>query len=61
MQISVKSNVNKAFRNMSRLHRKQMPFAVALGLTMTPKKVAKVEKGYYGKANGAAHTFYRQG
>jgi len=38
-----------------------MPFAVALGLTMTAKKVAKVEKGYYGKANGAAHTFYRQG
>jgi len=29
---------------MSRLHKKQMPFAAALGLTMTAKKVAKVEQ-----------------
>ena len=29
---------------MSRLHKKQMPFAVALGLSMTAKKVAKVEQ-----------------
>ena len=29
---------------MSRLHKKQIPFAAALGLTMTAKKVAKVEQ-----------------
>ena len=44
MQISVKSDVNKALKSMSRLHKKQMPFAAALGLTMTAKKVAKVEQ-----------------
>ena len=44
MQISVKSDVEKALKGMSRLHKKQMPFAAALGLTMTAKKVAKVEQ-----------------
>ena len=44
MQISVKSDVDKALKSMSRLHKKQMPFAAALGLTMTAKKVAKVEQ-----------------
>jgi len=44
MQISVKSDVNKALKSMSRLHKKQVPFAAALGLTMTAKKVAKVEQ-----------------
>jgi hypothetical protein len=44
MQISVKSDVDKALKSMSRLHKKQVPFAVALGLTMTAKKVAKVEQ-----------------
>ena len=44
MQISVKSDVDKALKNMSRLHKKQIPFAAALGLTMTAKKVAKVEQ-----------------
>jgi len=44
MQISVKSDVEKALKGMSRLHKKQMPFAVALGLSMTAKKVAKVEQ-----------------
>jgi len=44
MQISVKSDVDKALKSMSRLHKKQVPFAAALGLTMTAKKVAKVEQ-----------------
>ena len=44
LQISVKSDVDKALKGMSRLHKKQMPFAAALGLTMTAKKVAKVEQ-----------------
>ena len=44
MQISVKSDVDKALKSMSRLHKKQMPFAAALGLSMTAKKVAKVEQ-----------------
>ena len=44
MQISVKSDVEKALKGMSRLHKKQMPFAAALGLSMTAKKVAKVEQ-----------------
>ena len=43
MQISVKSDVDEALKSMSRLHKKQMPFAAALGLSMTAKKVAKVE------------------
>ena len=44
MQISVKSDVEKALKGMSRLHKKQMPFAAALGLSMTARKVAKVEQ-----------------
>ena len=44
MQISVKSDVDKALKSMRGLQRKQMPFAAALGLTMTAKKVAKVEQ-----------------
>ena len=44
MQISVKSDVDKALKSMRGLQRKQMPFAAALGLTMTSKKVAKVEQ-----------------
>ena len=44
MQISVKSDVDKALKGMSWLHKKQMPFAAALGLSMTAKKVAKVEQ-----------------
>ena len=44
MQISIKSDVDKALKSMSRLHNKQVPFAAALGLTMTAKKVAKVEQ-----------------
>ena len=44
MQISVKSDVDKALKSMSRLHNKQVPFAAALGLSMTAKKVAKVEQ-----------------
>ena len=35
MQISVKSDVAKALKSMSRLHKKQVPFASALGLTIT--------------------------
>ena len=44
MQISVKSDVDKALTRIRELQRKQMPFAAALGLTMTAKKVAKVEQ-----------------
>ena len=44
MQISVKSDVDKALKSMSRLHKKQVPFAAALVLKMTAKKVAKVEQ-----------------
>ena len=44
MQISVKSDVDKALKSMRGLQRKQMPFAAALGLSMTAKKVAKVEQ-----------------
>ena len=44
MQISVKSDVDKALESMRGLQRKQMSFAAALGLTMTAKKVAKVEQ-----------------
>ena len=42
MQISVKSDVDKALKSMRGLQ--QMPFAAALGLSMTAKKVAKVEQ-----------------
>ena len=44
MQISVKSDVDKALKSMRGLQRKQVPFAAALGLSMTAKKVAKVEQ-----------------
>ena len=44
MQISVKSDVEKALKGKSRLHKKKMPFNAALGLTMTARKVAKVEQ-----------------
>ncbi|MDC0191261.1 hypothetical protein OAJ77_08555 [Rhodospirillales bacterium] len=44
MQISVKSDVDKALWGMSRLHKKPTPFAAALGLTMTAKKIAKIEQ-----------------
>ena len=44
MQISVRSDVAKALKSMSRLHKKQMPFAAALGLSMTAKKVAKIKQ-----------------
>ena len=44
MQISVKSDVDKALKSMRGFQRKQMPFAAALGLSMTAKKVAKVEQ-----------------
>ena len=44
MQISVKFDVDKALKVISQLHKKQMPVAAALGLSMTAKKVAKVER-----------------
>jgi hypothetical protein len=44
MQISVKIDVAKALKSKSRFHRKQIPYATALGLSMTAKKVAKVEQ-----------------
>ena len=44
MQISVKSDVDKALKSMSVLQRKNIPFAASLGLTNTAKKVMKVEQ-----------------
>ena len=44
LQTNVKSDVDKALKGMSRLHKKQMPFAAALSLSMTARKVAKVEQ-----------------
>ena len=44
MQISVKTDVAKALKSISRFQRKQIPFTAALGLSMTAKKVAKVEQ-----------------
>ena len=43
-QIFVKSDVDKALKSMRGLQRKKMPFTAALGLSMTAKKVAKVEQ-----------------
>nr|ADI23568.1 hypothetical protein [uncultured nuHF2 cluster bacterium HF0770_42C12] len=43
MQISVRSDVDRALKSISVLQRKQVPFAAALGLTNTAKKVMKVE------------------
>ena len=40
----MKSNVDKALKDISVLQRKQVPFAAALGLTNTAKKVMKVEQ-----------------
>ena len=44
MDISVKTDVDRTLKGKSRLQKKQMPFAAALGLTMTAKNVAKVEQ-----------------
>ena len=44
MQISVKSDVDKAVKSMRGLQRKRVLFAAAPGLTMTAKKVTKVEQ-----------------
>ena len=44
MQISVKSDVDKAMKSLRRINKKQIPFASALGLTNTAKKVAKFEQ-----------------
>ena len=55
MQKSVKSDVDKALKSMSRLHKNQVPFAAALGLTMTAKKVAKVEQRMMVQAHVVHH------
>ena len=44
LQISVRSDVDKALKGISVLQRKQVPFAASLGLTNTAKKVLKVEQ-----------------
>jgi len=44
MQISVKSDVDKALKSMRSLQRKQVPFAAVLGLTNAAKKVMKVDQ-----------------
>ena len=44
MQISVKSDVDRALKSISIFQKKQIPFAAALGLTNTAKKVMKVEQ-----------------
>ena len=40
----MKSDVDRALKSISVLQRKQVPFAAALGLTNTAKKVMKVEQ-----------------
>ena len=52
MQISVKSDVDKALKSMRDFQLKQMPFAAALGLSMTAKKVAMVEQRIDGARTG---------
>ena len=54
MQISVKSDVDKALKSMFRLHKKQIPFAVALGFGMTAKK-----NTFQGTINGVAGVWQR--
>ena len=44
MQVSVRSDVDKTLKGMSVLQRKRMPFAAALGLTNTAKKMMKGEQ-----------------
>ena len=44
MQITVKSNVEQAMKGLRRLNKKQIPFAAALGLTNTAKRLAEVER-----------------
>ena len=61
MQISVKTDVDKALRSISRFKRKQMPFAAALGLSMTAKKVAKVEQRMMVKKVDRANAIHHQG
>ena len=52
MQISVKSDVDKALKSMRGLQRKQVPFAAALGLSMTAKKVAQGRTTHDGAGTG---------
>ena len=44
MQITVKTNVEEAMKGLARINKKQIPFAAALGLTNTAKRLAEVEK-----------------
>ena len=44
MQITVKSNVEQAMKGLRRLNKKQIPFAAALGLINTAKRLAEVER-----------------
>ena len=44
MQIAVTSDVKKAMKGLRRLEKKQVPFAAALGLTNSAKKLAQIEQ-----------------
>lgn len=44
MQITVKTNVEEAMKGLARINKKQIPFAAALGLTNTARRLADVEK-----------------
>jgi len=44
MQIAVTTNVARAMKGLKRLEKKQEPFAAALGLTNTAKRLAKTEQ-----------------
>ena len=44
MQIGVTADVARAMKGLKRLNKKQVPFAAALGLTNTAKRLAKTEQ-----------------
>ena len=60
LQISVKTDVEKALKDMSRLHKKQMPFAAALGLTNDSQEGCQGRTTHDGAGTGQAHAFHYQ-
>ena len=44
MQIGVTSDVARAMKGLKRLEKKQVPFAAALGLTNSAKRLAQIEQ-----------------
>ena len=57
----MKSDVDKALKSISLFQRKQIPFAAALGLTNTAKKVMQVEKRMMVKQLGRPTPFTVRG